>query len=146
MSNAAVVFSATGTIQTFDVTTAGTYVIEASGAQGGGAPGPGVKGSRVSGMFYLKRGDSLKIVAGTRGAHHRQLWVMALDPDAPAGTDPSFAPFWLPGQARDSENMAARWAPAACRPTGEDCTVSSQCCSGSMAGRWSSPPARAMTG
>ena len=76
MSATTVRFSATGTIQSYFVTTAGTYVIEAAGAQGGASEGPGVKGARVSGMFFLKRDDLLKIVAGSQGTpatppHHR---------------------------------------------------------------------------
>ena len=67
MSETAVKFSATGTNQIYLVQTAGTYLIEAAGAQGGDGAGPGVKGDRVSGMFYLKRGNLLKIVAGSQG-------------------------------------------------------------------------------
>ena len=67
MSETAVKFSATGTNQIYLVKTTGTYVIEAAGAQGGAGAGPGVKGDRVSGMFFLKRGNLLKIVAGSQG-------------------------------------------------------------------------------
>ncbi len=67
MSHAPVVFSATGTVQSYHVPAAGTYVIEATGAQGGAGDTPGRKGSRVRGMFSLKRGDVLKIVAGSQG-------------------------------------------------------------------------------
>jgi len=67
MSETAVKFSATGTNQIYLVQTTGTYLIEAAGAQGGDGAGPGVKGDRVSGMFYLKRGNLLKIVAGSQG-------------------------------------------------------------------------------
>ncbi|MEY2879101.1 MAG: hypothetical protein RLZZ15_1481 [Verrucomicrobiota bacterium] len=67
MSAAPIVFSPSGTIQTFAVPAGGTYVIEAAGAQGGDSGAPGVKGARVSGMFHLKKGERLKIVAGVRG-------------------------------------------------------------------------------
>jgi hypothetical protein len=67
MDSPALVFSVTGTIQSYVVPTAGTYFIEALGAQGGPGPGAGGRGARVSGMFYLNRGDVLKIVAGRRG-------------------------------------------------------------------------------
>lgn len=63
MSAQTIVFLATGTIQTYTAETAGTYVIEAAGAQGGA----GAKGAWVSGMFHLQQGDRLKIVAGRRG-------------------------------------------------------------------------------
>ena len=67
MTESAVKFSATGTNQIYLVKISGTYRIEAAGAQGGDGAGPGAKGDRVSGMFYLKRGNLLKIVAGSQG-------------------------------------------------------------------------------
>lgn len=77
MSTAPIVFTATGTIQAYAVETSGTYLLEAAGAQGGAGEGPGSLGARVSGMFHLKRGDRLKIVAGRRG--------IAATPQRPAG-------------------------------------------------------------
>jgi hypothetical protein len=67
MSDIPIRFSATGTNQIYLVKVNGTYRIEAAGAQGGSGVGPGVKGDRTSGMFYLKRGNLLKIVAGSQG-------------------------------------------------------------------------------
>ncbi len=67
MSDTPIRFSATGTNQIYLVKINGTYRIEAAGAQGGAGADPGVKGDRVSGMFYLKRGNLLKIVAGSQG-------------------------------------------------------------------------------
>ena len=67
MSETPIRFSATGTNQIYLVQISGTYRIEAAGAQGGDGAGPGLKGERVSGMFYLKRGNLLKIVAGSQG-------------------------------------------------------------------------------
>jgi hypothetical protein len=67
MQNAPLVFSATGTIQTYTVPASGTYVIEASGAQGGAGGGPGGKGARVKGTFFLHHGDVLQIVVGRQG-------------------------------------------------------------------------------
>jgi hypothetical protein len=67
MSETAVRFAATGTNQIYLVKISGTYRIEAAGAEGGAGAGPGVKGDRISGMFYLKRGNLLKIVAGSQG-------------------------------------------------------------------------------
>lgn len=61
------VFSATGTIQTYVVPAGGTYRIEAAGAQGGASSEPGGKGGIVSGMFFLRRGEKLCIVAGRQG-------------------------------------------------------------------------------
>lgn len=63
----AVVFSATGKIETYVVPATGGYIVEAAGAEtfvaDGSAP---VRGDRIKGMFYLNRGDVLKILVGTR--------------------------------------------------------------------------------
>lgn len=67
----------------------------------------------------------------TRGESRRQqIWVTAIRDDAPAGTDPSSVPYWLPGQNPLSANIAAEWAPRACREDGEMCSVGSECCGG----------------
>lgn len=75
--------------------------------------------------FYSRR-DYGNERAGARGL--RQLWVGAVDADARDG-DPSFVPYWLPGQDRTVHNIAAYWAPEPCRPTGVGCSTSSECCS-----------------
>jgi hypothetical protein len=87
MSAAPIVFSATGTIQTYPVSTSGTFVIEAAGGQGGAGASPGGKGARVSGMFYLKRGDLLKIVAGSQG-------TPAVPPHQPRGSGGGSSMVW----------------------------------------------------
>jgi hypothetical protein len=79
--------------------------------------------------FYSRR-DYGNAHGGTRGTGRRQLWVTAIDPDAPEGTDPSSVPYWLPGQDPQTSNMGAMWAPEACRTNGNECRVSSECCSG----------------
>ena len=66
-NNAPVVFNATGMVQTYVVLATGSYVIEASGAQGGAGGGPGGKGARVEGTFELKAGEILQIVVGQQG-------------------------------------------------------------------------------
>lgn len=79
--------------------------------------------------FYSRRpyGNS---IAGTRGTDRRQLWVTAIRTNPPPGEDPSRVPYWLPGQDVRTDNMAAFWAPQPCRTNGNECTVSSECCSG----------------
>jgi hypothetical protein len=67
--------------------------------------------------------------AGTRGTHRRQIWVSAIH--LGAGGDPSFAPYWLPGQEVGQQNASAYWAPLPCRNTGGLCQGDGQCCSGS---------------
>jgi hypothetical protein len=39
-----------------------------------------------------------------------QIWVTAVDPDAPAGVDPSAPAFWLPFQSPESGNHIPYWA------------------------------------
>lgn len=64
MSASPVVFAPTGTVQTYVVPATGTFVVEAAGAQGGDAT---ALGARVSGMFFLRSGELLKLVVGRRG-------------------------------------------------------------------------------
>lgn len=74
--------------------------------------------------FYSRRpyGNTLA------GAHDvRQLWIAAVD--ASASGDPSFVPYWLPGQDRDVNNVSAYWAPEPCRVTGTACGSGGECCS-----------------
>ncbi|MEC7523049.1 MAG: hypothetical protein VYE22_24440 [Myxococcota bacterium] len=60
----------------------------------------------------------------------QQIWVTAIRDDAAPGTDPSSVPYWLPGQNTQSANISAYWAPRACRPDGESCSVGTECCGG----------------
>jgi len=67
---------------------------------------------------------------GTAGVERRQLWVAAIRSSPTPGADPSAAPYWIPQQDVTHENMAAFWAPEACRADGRTCAVSGDCCSG----------------
>lgn len=90
-------------------------------------------------LSFLSRRDYGNNQAGTRGANRQQIWVTAIRrprPEDPPGMDPSSVPYWLPGQATTSANIAAFWAPRPCRPQGQGCSVGSECCSGDC-----SPPA-----
>ncbi len=72
--------------------------------------------------------------AGTGNTHRRQLWLMAIDPAlARQGLDPSYPPYWIPGQDIAADDIAAHWAPTACLSHGEECSASSACCSGRCA-------------
>lgn len=68
--------------------------------------------------------------AGTRGTARRQLWVAAIDPSETEG-DPSFAPFRVPAQRVDRDQLAGAWRTMSCVAEGASCRVDSQCCSGS---------------
>ncbi len=81
-------------------------------------------------VLHYSRRDYGNRLAGTRGTHRRQIWVTALATNPTAGGDPSYVPYWLPGQEVAQENASAYWAPVPCRATGEACSSDSQCCSG----------------
>lgn len=80
-------------------------------------------------LFYSRR-DYGNALAGTRGTRRRQIWVSAVSTAPASNADPSFTPYWLPGQDTAQENASAFWAPRPCRPTGADCTTDAQCCGG----------------
>lgn len=63
-------------------------------------------------------------------SRRQQIWVTAIRAGAAPGEDPSAVPYWLPGQNTRSANISAYWAPRACRPDGESCSVGSECCGG----------------
>lgn len=91
-------------------------------------------GTRLFWLAFYSRQHYGNTPAGTRGTQRRQLWVMAIDPArAEAGEDPSYPPYWLPGQDSSVDNIAAIWAPTACRGRDERCGASSECCSGECA-------------
>src|SRR5690606_38620283 len=61
---------------------------------------------------------------------NKQLWVMAIDANAPPGTDPSRPAFWLPGQGTNHINITGYWAPNACEAEGQGCAAQLDCCEG----------------
>jgi Tol biopolymer transport system component len=88
-------------------------------------------GGKLFWLAFYSRQDYGNERSGTRGTGRRQLWVMAIDPViANGGTDPSHPPYWLSGQDVRADDIAAQWAATACRAQGEDCSASSECCSG----------------
>jgi hypothetical protein len=81
-------------------------------------------------LSYLSRRDYGNAEVGTRGASRQQIWVSAIAKSPTAAQDPSEVGFWLPGQNTESMNIAAYWAPRACRQDAEGCSVGGECCSG----------------
>jgi WD40 repeat protein len=61
---------------------------------------------------------------------NKQLWVTAIDADAPDGTDPSHPAFWMPGQDVTDQNMRGYWALDPCKKLGEGCEAGFECCEG----------------
>lgn len=89
---------------------------------------PGADGGDVYWLLFYSRRDYGNALAGTRGAHRRQIWVSAVSTSASG--DPSSVPYWLPGQEVAQENASAFWAPRPCRPNSATCSADAQCCSG----------------
>jgi hypothetical protein len=81
-------------------------------------------------LSYLTRRDYGNAQVGTRGSTRQQIWVSGVAKSPTAGQDPSEVGFWLPGQDTQSMNIAAYWAPRACRQAAEGCSVGGECCSG----------------
>jgi hypothetical protein len=50
------------------------------------------------------------LVNSSRDTANPQIWVTAIDPDAPEGTDPSAPGFWLPYQSIQSGNHIPYWS------------------------------------
>ncbi len=60
----------------------------------------------------------------------KKIWVTAVQMGAPAGTDPSFPAFLLPGQELASGNIRAFAALAPCKEDGSSCQSGFDCCKG----------------
>ena len=86
----------------------------------------------VGGYFwvsFISERDYGNSKVGTAGTIRQQLWVAAIKNSPVPGEDPSFVPYWLPGQNVAAKNISAYWAPVACRQDGAAADVASQCCS-----------------
>lgn len=79
-------------------------------------------------VVFLSRRDYGNSLVGTRGTQRQQLWVSAISKTATG--DPSEVGYWLPGQDPTHKNIAAFYAPRACRQDGDGCSVNSECCGG----------------
>jgi Tol biopolymer transport system component len=129
--------SETGLDQLYLMRPDGTQVTRLSRAIGGDAATlayqPRFSPFMVDGYYwltYLSRRDYGNAQVGTQGSSRQQVWVAAVKINADAGVDPSEVGYWLPGQDTQSKNIAAYWAPRACRQQGQTCAVGSECCSG----------------
>jgi hypothetical protein len=68
-----------------------------------------------------------KPLAGDNGATPKKLWVAALDPNAPAGTDPSHPAFYLPGQELLAANGRPSWVKEQCRTADAVASSATRC-------------------
>ncbi len=74
--------------------------------------------------------DTSNVALGTT----KKLWVAAIDLNAPPGTDPSYAAFYLPAQELLAGNSRGFWVLDPCHEDGDTCTSGDQCCSGGCGG------------
>ncbi len=91
----------------------------------------------VGGYFwvsFISERDYGNSRVGSVGVNRQQLWVAAVKNSPVPGEDPSFVPYWLPGQNVAAKNISAYWAPVACRQDGAKADVATQCCSGVISG------------
>ena len=94
-------------------------------------------------LMFLSKRDYGNALAGTKARPanlKQQLWVAAIKDTPVPGEDPSCVPYWLPGQDTQSANIAAYWAPRACRKDADSCSVGGECCSGICSGGKCAPP------
>lgn len=67
---------------------------------------------------------------GDGGGPQKKLWVAAVDINAPAGADPSYPAFYLPGQELGAGNSRGFWAIDPCKANGNSCESGDECCNG----------------
>ncbi len=60
----------------------------------------------------------------------KKLWVAAVRPDTPLGTDPSYPAFYLPAQELLAGNARGFWVLDPCAAEGTSCETGDQCCGG----------------
>jgi hypothetical protein len=82
----------------------------------------------VEGGYYWLVFYSNRPYGAVKPGTQKQLWIMAIDQDAPLGTDPSHAPFWIPGQDVETINLSGYWAQPVCAHEGEICLTDADCC------------------
>ncbi|MBP8195998.1 MAG: PD40 domain-containing protein [Deltaproteobacteria bacterium] len=114
-----------------------TKLVNAMGGQTAKVFFPNFSPFNVGGYFwvsFISERDYGNNKVGTAGTSRQQLWVAAIKNAPVPGQDPSFVPYWLPGQNVAAKNISAYWAPVACRQDGAAADVSTQCCSGVAVG------------
>ncbi len=80
-------------------------------------------------VAFLSRRNYGNEAVGSRNKNVPLIWVSAIKKNVVPGEDPSAVGYWLPGQDPKSSSISAYWAAKACRATGADCSVNSECCS-----------------
>jgi hypothetical protein len=83
-------------------------------------------------VFFTSRRNygNIRVTENPGPVETKQLWVTAVDINAPAGTDPSHPAFYLPGQEEGSGNVRAFAALEPCKDEGQMCKSGVDCCCG----------------
>jgi len=99
---------------------------------------PTVLPEAVGGYFWVvftshrAYGNTIASKAGSSSGNddRGQLWVAAVDLNAPPGQDPSHPAFYLDGQESTANNLRGFWVLPPCKQNGNDCTTADECCGG----------------
>jgi hypothetical protein len=83
-------------------------------------------------VFFTSRRNygNIRVTNDPGPVETKQLWVTAVDINAPPGTDPSHPAFYLPGQEEGSGNVRAFAALEPCKDQGQQCATGVDCCCG----------------
>jgi hypothetical protein len=83
-------------------------------------------------VFFTSRRNygNIRVTDNPGPVETKQLWVTAVDVNAPAGADPSHPAFYLPGQEEGSGNVRAFAALEPCKDEGQTCASGVDCCCG----------------
>ncbi len=81
-------------------------------------------------FFTSRRTWGNTVTADAKDPTTKKIWVTAIEIDALPGSDPSHAPFFLPGQELGAGNKRAFAALEPCRGDGASCATGVDCCCG----------------
>jgi hypothetical protein len=83
-------------------------------------------------VFFTSRRNygNIRVTPGPEPVETKQLWVTAVDINAPPGSDPSHPAFYLPGQEEGAGNVRAFAALEPCKEEGQNCASGVDCCCG----------------
>ena len=83
-------------------------------------------------VFFTSRRNygNIRVTPGPEPVETKQLWVTAVDINAPPGSDPSHPAFYLPGQEEGAGNVRAFAALEPCKEEAQACASGVDCCCG----------------
>lgn len=81
-------------------------------------------------VFTSHRSYGNMLESRAENNEHGQLWVAAIDINAPPGKDPSHPAFYLDGQELEANNLRGYWVLSPCKDDGATCGQGDECCGG----------------